>query len=512
MYMMSLLQWKSNDVVMCKFFPASLEGEARNWFYTLSVGSIGNYGVLIETFLETYMHNNIARPWVNKPFTLARRFKEPLRSLTDRWRKLCTDIGKVQVDQHIFGFENSLGKSDHIWIAMFTEKPQTLKEMRKMQEHYIDLEEIQEGSKDRGEQEASTTVEEAPQEASKRPEKRSDPPHKTSGRKEWVEKGKRPRHEPRTYTPMNAALEEIFKEVEKRNDIRYPKTRGIQFDETKNHPEFCHYHQYRGHSTNNCREVNDIVQHMIRDGYLRKLVRKTTPTPNAPDAPVHQVRIDRGTQFVCNTILYSETQGFDLRMGITSMIHKRDQAGKEIFSVAKTLPMEAWMMQQITFSAKDVPMNDQAHGDPLVITLLIEEWGVKRILVDSGSSVEVLFYDIFKRIKLSDDILIPSTYRIYGFNWTITVPKGEVTLRVSDGEGYLDTLTTFCIVDVVSPYEAIIGRPWIAGIKGVAFAYHQRLRFPTYRGVVEVVGNPQAARQCMQLDIQQNEDMRSRMH
>ncbi|XP_026416815.1 uncharacterized protein LOC113312269 [Papaver somniferum] len=171
--------------------------------------------------------------------------------------------------------------------------------------------------------------------------------------------------------------------------------------------------------------------------------------------------------------------------------------------------MEAWMMQPISFSAKDVPMNGQAHSDPLVITLLIEEWGVIRILVDSGSSVEVLFYDTFKRMELSDGILVPSTYRIYGFNGTVTIPKGEVTLRVSDGCGYLDTLTTFCVVDVASPYEAIIGRPWIAGIKGVASAYHQRLRFSTYKGIAEVVGDSQAARQCMLVDIQINEERRA---
>ncbi|XP_026379002.1 uncharacterized protein LOC113273523 [Papaver somniferum] len=132
------------------------------------------------------------------------------------------------------------------------------------------------------------------------------------------------------------------------------------------------------------------------------------------------------------------------------------------------------------------------------------------ILMDSGSSVEVLFYDTFKRMEISDDILIPSTYRIYGFNGTMTVPKGEVTLRVSDGQGYLDTLTTFCVVDVVSPYKAILGRPWIASIKGLASAYDQKLRFPSYRGVVEVLGDPQAARQCMQMDTQQNEERRSR--
>ncbi|XP_026400320.1 uncharacterized protein LOC113296211 [Papaver somniferum] len=193
-----------------------------------------------------------------------------------------------------------------------------------------------------------------------------------------------------------------------------------------------------------------------------------------------------------------------------SRIHKRDHNGKEIFSVAKTLLMEPWMLRPIFFSAQDVPMNDQAHSDPLVITLLIEEWGVRRILVDSGSSVEVLFYDTFKRMELSDDILVSSTYRIYGSNGTVTIPKGKVTLRVSDRGGYLDMLTTLCVVDVASPYEAIIGRPWIAEIKGVASAYHQRLRFPTYKGIAEVVGDSQAARQCMQVDSQINEERRAR--
>ncbi|XP_026399076.1 uncharacterized protein LOC113294920 [Papaver somniferum] len=136
--------------------------------------------------------------------------------------------------------------------------------------------------------------------------------------------------------------------------------------------------------------------------------------------------------------------------------------------------------------------------------------GVRRILVDSGISVEVLFHDTFKRMELSDDILVPSTYRIYGFNGTVTIPKGEVTLRVSDGGGYPDTLITFGVVDLASPYESIIRRPWIAGIKGVASTYHQRLRFPTYKGIAEVVGDSQAARQCMQVDAKINEERRAR--
>ncbi|XP_026420096.1 uncharacterized protein LOC113316081 [Papaver somniferum] len=103
MYTMSLIQWKNHEVVMCKFFPESLEGEARKWFYNLSPGTIDSYETLVEAFLETYKHNSRPRPRVNRLFTLARRFREPLISLNDRWRNLCTEIGKVPVDQQIFG-------------------------------------------------------------------------------------------------------------------------------------------------------------------------------------------------------------------------------------------------------------------------------------------------------------------------------------------------------------------------------------------------------------------------
>ncbi|XP_026420567.1 uncharacterized protein LOC113316620 [Papaver somniferum] len=230
---MSLIQWKNHEVVICKFFPATLDGEARKWFYNLPPGTVDSYETLVEAFLETYMHNNRPRPRVNKLFTLARRFREPLRSLTDRWINLCIEIGKVPVDQQIFGFENALGRSDPIWIAMFTEKPQTLKEMRKMQEHFIALEEIQEESRDRRVQEASTAPKSTSDDVQRRPKKRPSPPTRGNGKKEWVAKGKRPSHEARTYTPLNAPLEEIFKEVQKRNDIIYPASRGIQFEETK---------------------------------------------------------------------------------------------------------------------------------------------------------------------------------------------------------------------------------------------------------------------------------------
>ncbi|XP_026430990.1 uncharacterized protein LOC113328112 [Papaver somniferum] len=122
-------------------------------------------------------------------------------------------------------------------------------------------------------------------------------------------------------------------------------------------------------------------------------------------------------------------------------------------------------------------------------------WATPRILIDGGSSVEILFYETFKQMGLTNECLFPSTYNIFGFNGSSTRPKGEITLEVRVGK--ILTLTTFCVVDVLSPYTAIMGRSWVHGIKGVASTYHQRLRFPTPDGVAEINEDIAEAKCCL---------------
>ena len=45
------------------------------------------------------------------------------------------------------------------------------------------------------------------------------------------------------------------------------------------------------------------------------------------------------------------------------------------------------------------------HNNPLVIQLRVHNYDVKRILGDIGSSVEVMYYNLFKQLKLSKEYL-----------------------------------------------------------------------------------------------------------
>ena len=55
----------------------------------------------------------------------------------------------------------------------------------------------------------------------------------------------------------------------------------------------------------------------------------------------------------------------------------------------------------------------------------------------------------------------------------------------------------FIVIDVFSPYTAIMGRPWLHTLKAVSSTLHQKVKYPSGGQVLEIVGSQAAARQCL---------------
>ncbi|XP_026417514.1 uncharacterized protein LOC113312997 [Papaver somniferum] len=146
---MTLTQWDHYDVVLCKFFPTILRDESLLWYNNLPKGSVKSFAHLSELFLETYIHNSRIRPEVDALFQICRGPNESLRSLVTRWRKLCAEIGKVPEDYAILGFKNSLRKTDPLFVRMYEAMPKSLGKLREIQEDYIALEELHDGTYDK---------------------------------------------------------------------------------------------------------------------------------------------------------------------------------------------------------------------------------------------------------------------------------------------------------------------------------------------------------------------------
>ena len=60
----------------------------------------------------------------------------------------------------------------------------------------------------------------------------------------------------------------------------------------------------------------------------------------------------------------------------------------------------------------------------------------------------------------------------------------------------------FIIVDVFSPYTAIMGRSWVHTLGVVSSTLHQKVKYPSGGQVLEIVGSQAAARQCLVTAIQ----------
>lgn len=158
--------------------------------------------------------------------------------------------------------------------------------------------------------------------------------------------------------------------------------------------------------------------------------------------------------------------------------------------------------ETITFSDEDPVPSQLPHSDPMVVSAEIQGFQVKRVFVDSGSSVEIMFTSCFDQLGIRRQNLRPSASPLSGFTGKVVVPLGMIALKVTmvddrDRGEQTSVLCNFAIIDAASPYNVIIGRPWISQARAVCSLYHLTMKFPTEGGIATVMGDQLAARSCM---------------
>ena len=132
--------------------------------------------------------------------------------------------------------------------------------------------------------------------------------------------------------------------------------------------------------------------------------------------------------------------------------------------------------------------------------LNIEGFNTKRILVDNGSSADIIYFPAFQQLKLDEKRLRPFGSSLVSFSGDRVYPKGIITLTVTVGT-HLRQLTRqldFLVIDCPSSYNVIIGRPTLNRWKAATSTYCLKVKFPTDSGVGEVKGDQGLARECYQ--------------
>ena len=159
----------------------------------------------------------------------------------------------------------------------------------------------------------------------------------------------------------------------------------------------------------------------------------------------------------------------------------------------------------ITFSELDLEGCQHPHDDPLVIRAVVANKTIHRVLINNGSSADIIFTSDFDKMGIGREKLEPVRTHLQGFFGEKVLPLGSIQLVLTLGDPPCQATTTvrFLIVDAPSAYNVLLGRPSLKAIKAIPSAYHMIIKFPTTNGVGMVRGDQRVARECYSASMKQ---------
>ena len=123
--------------------------------------------------------------------------------------------------------------------------------------------------------------------------------------------------------------------------------------------------------------------------------------------------------------------------------------------------------------------------------------------MDGGSSINIMYYDTFKRLGLTDSSLQRTTTIFHGIvPGKSAQPVGKITLEVTFGteENFRSEFICFEVVKFQSPYHALFGRTTFTKFMARPCYVYLQLKIPGPKGVITVHGDREKAIECEEGD------------
>ena len=274
------------------------------------------------------------------------------------------------------------------------------------------------------------------------------------------------RHYPHQhFTPLTASVSQVLHEVRNEQFLRWP-TQMKSDPATRDNTKYCEFHRDYGHHTDNCIQLRREIEYLIQRGYLRRFIspgnQAQNQTQNHNQAPTKQPpprqtttqhQQPLGEIHVISGGFAGGGESSSARKAHLRSIRSADMG--EIQAVSKLPRLD----NTITFSDLDLDRCQHPHDDPLVVRAIVANTIVHRVLIDNGSSTDIIFALAIDKMGIGREKLDPVSTHLRGFSGEKVLPLGSIQLVLTLGEPPCQAMSTasFLIVDAPSAYNMLQG-------------------------------------------------------
>ncbi|XP_059450872.1 uncharacterized protein LOC132181637 [Corylus avellana] len=465
------------DEISCRAFPLTLAEAANEWSLRLSTKSMDNFKSLGCLFLSQFLVTCKRKKSPAYLLSLVQRKDEFLKNFMLRFNKEKLTVESPSEQKVLNALMHGVRAEGPLMAELVKESTMvTLLHFLKKAEEYINQEEIVVAlmkSQEKVTQQEKSGVKAAPMSSGKKQERNP---------KQQDKRALKPKNESlrkfSKFIPSNTSMTKVLMEIWRDPNFRWP-TRLKGPASKRDHTKFCHYHNEVGHLTEECVSLRHEIESFIRNGKLVRFLagerargrdhlqplllegnREAEPRPNWDAHPPPQ-----NHDVVGEILTISGGIAGGGESNSAKKAHARRVQTEEVLFLerpAKTLKREPMVL---SFSEEDAKGVMMPHDDALVVTVTVANHVLYRILVDNGSSTDILYWPVFKQM-------------------VETAPRQSIIM------------VDFLVVDRPSAYNVIIG--WLAlnKLKVVTSTYHLKMKFSTEEGVGEVKGDLIVARKC----------------
>ena len=512
------------DPVRCRAFATTLKGPTMAWFNRIPPSTISSFRELSIAFVSHFIGARTYRKPSYHLLTIKQGPQENLKSYVQRFNAESLKIDVLDDKFAVTAFIAGLGMQSKDLMFSISKNPQAnMAEVLAKVEKYINGEEALMSKKES----SSTSKDRKTTEKRRgRSPKRQGDQRKSPGAEQERSPKRRGnlrnrlgpsqperqrRYSPQRFTPLTASVWQVLHEVRNEQFLRWPaqmKSNPATRDNTK----YCEFHRDYGHRTDNCIQLRREIEYLIQRGYLRRFIspgnqaqgqaqnqNQAPAQPPPPRQTTTQHQQPLGEIHVISGGFAGGGESSSARKAHLRSIRSADMG--EVQSVSKIPRVDT----TITFSDSDLEGCQHPHDDPLVIRAIVANTTVHRVLVDNGSSADIIFASAFDKMGIGREKLEPVNTHLRGFSGEKVLPVGSIQLVLTLGEPPCQATTTarFLIVDAPSAYNMLLGRPSLNAIRAIPSAYHMIIKFPTVNGVGTVRGDQRVARECYTASMKQ---------